>query len=1365
MVQLTKLSVEVSRGSRGSEELLNKNSLSAPAYPNRIAPLSTSQASENRVLSCTLVFIDECGLGEELVKRLELEAQDVIAVKIGSEFSKLNDRRYTINPQQSHDYETLLNELLAQNKFPTTIAHLWSVTPLETTLRLETADTQETGFYSLLFLAQALGKNFTDELQIIVVSNNMQEVAGDELLCPEKATLLGPVRVIPQEYPNINCRSVDVVIPESVNWNEQKLVDQLLVELQTHTYERVVAYRGFHRWVQNFEPMRLDESPLETPRLRQGGVYLITGGLGGIGLVLAQHLAGTGTKLILTGRSAFPAKNEWEQWLTSHDEQDIISRKIRKVQELEQLGAEVLVIAADVANSEQMQQAIAQAQEQFGQLNGVIHAAGVAGGGVIQRKTPEMAESILAPKVKGTLVIDSILKDVQLDFFVLCSARTGILGGFGQVDYVGANAFLDAFAHHKTNRDGIFTVSIDWCAWQEVGMAAEAAVQRSKTSEISQTRQSKKVTHPLFDQCIVEGSKQEIYISHLSVNKHWILDEHRIGGQATLPGTAYLEIARAAFENHAQDKTIEIREVYFLTPLVVADDEEKEVRTVLKKQGDGFEFLITSQSNLASKQWLEHARGEIVCLEPELPKKYDIKEIEAKCYEQEILLTKEHQPQSGYIKFGPRWNNLKQGKLGINEGLASIELPEVFATDINTYHLHPALLDTAVGCLADKFKDGAAYLPFYYKRLRIKRPLSTKIYSYIKYVENHQSRKEILKFNITIMDEHGTELVEIEDFTLKKVDIDILSTKQSRTQSETIAPIPESQNFCLKISSFGNLDSLTFEPTTRQKPGYGEVEIAVGAAGLNFKEVLIALGLLAVPPNIPIKFGLECAGKIVALGEGVKDFQVGDEVIAFGYSCFSPFIITSAKWVVLKPDHLSMEEAATIPIAFATAYNSLIKVGRLCQGESILIHAAAGGVGMAAVQIAQWVGAEIFATAGNSEKRAFLHSLGIEHVMDSRSLAFADEVMKRTDGRGVDMVLNSLGGEFIPKSLAILAPYGRFLEIGVRDILNNSQLGLRPFEKSLSFFATPLNREHPNFSHLWNEIIQHFHDGNFSPLPHRVFPIKSVVSAFEYMAATKHVGKIVVSLEDKEALSNLVTKEDRMSSQATSVQSPTPSPILSSASSSLFKKPAVSTNRFSRQLLKEELLPTEGIEVFRRILGSTLSQVIVSTYELQSRDFLIKGKDNDPQVLETSNVSKPIPQRTSLINPDITPRNQTEQTLTEIWQELLGIETIGIHDNFFELGGDSLLIVQVRSQLQKRLNVNITISDLFEYPTINSLAESLSQKQTEQPAIPQFQKIETAKRGNAKHILAKVNQISEQQVDFLLKEIEISKSAQSDQTL
>ncbi|MEH1787875.1 MAG: beta-ketoacyl synthase N-terminal-like domain-containing protein [Nostoc sp.] len=1279
--------------------------------------LVAPQLSQKSVLSCTLVFIDECGLGFELVKRLELEGQDVITVKIGSAFTKLSDRAYILNPRQADDYDALLNELIAQNKRPKTIVHLWSIIPYsDAELRLEEVDkVQENGFYSLLFLAQALSKHHTDECQIAVVSNNMQEVVGEELLCPEKATLLGLVRVIEEEYSNIICRSIDVVIPQLGVKTEPKLLEQLLCELQTLSSEKVIAYRGNHRWVQTFEPIRLEKATQGISRLKEGGVYLITGGLEGIGLVLAQHLAQTvQAKLILTRGLAFPLPEEWEQWLVTHDEHDNTSLKIREIQKLKQLGAEVLVVSADVSNFEQMQQAIAFAQERFGQINGVIYAAEVSVSSVIPQKTPEMTESMLTSKIKGILILNKIFKDVPLDLFVLCSSITSIASRFGQVDNAAANAFIDAFACYKSDRNGTFTVSINWDSWQKEGMVAEAMKQSTPTLDISKY-QLKEVSHPLFDQCIVEGKQQEIYISKFSVIKHWVLDEHRAIGKATLPGTAYLEMALAAFENHAQNGTIEIREVFFLTPLVIEDDEEKEVRTLLKKKGEGFEFSVTSQSNSGSKQWIEHAKGEIACIKVESSAKQEIRELEARCNQKEIIIPEgEHKLQTGFVEFGSRWNNLKQAKLGTDRGLIALELPEVFATDINSYKLHPALLDNATGFLS--IENEGVYLPFSYKSLKIKKPLPSKVYSHIRYTENNQFREGILKFNITIMDDQGNELVEIAEFIMRKVDIGTITAEQSNGKPRKISSVSASENFSLEIASPGILDTLTLRPSTRQKPGLGEVEIEVCATGLNFKEVLIALGLLPVPPNVRVNFGRECSGKIVALGEGVKGFEVGDEVIAFGDSCFNQFTTTPASLVALKPDHLSLEEAATIPVAFITAYYALIKLARLRQGEGVLIHAAAGGVGMAAVQIAQWVGAKIFATAGNPEKRAFLHSLGIEYVMDSRSLAFADEVMKYTDGKGVDVVLNSLSGEFMTKSLSLLAPYGRFLELGKRDILNNSQLGLRPFEKCLSFFATEVGNDLPDFISTWHEVVQHFKDGNFNSLPHQIFPITEVAPAFEYMAKAKHIGKIVVSWQNQEALKALVASEGEVSQEKGTVASPTwlvsPSTVFSTVDSGIQDKPAI---------LKEGLLPKESIEAFDRILGSTLTQVLVSTRDFLNRVEQDNGVNLQPfqEASQKYHLSKPTQSQPALSGAYVAPRNEIEQKLAVIWKELLGKDLVGIQDNFFEIGGNSLLIVQVRSQLQQVFNGDISTADLFEYPTISTLAEYLSRKQAEEPAFGQ----------------------------------------------
>ena len=419
---------------------------------------------------CWLVFLDECGIGSQIVERLQGENQDVIVVKHGQQFGRLNQQEYTINPEKRDDYDTLLRELCTLKKIPQTILHFWTITSNERELfglkGLE--QTQALGFYSLLFLAQAIGEqNITDSLRIEVVSNNMQEVFDASELCPEKATILGPCKVIPQEYSNVICRSIDITLPPSNTRQWEQLINQLIVELVAGASESIIAYRGNHRWVQCFEPLPVEGETLRTAKLRQGGVYIITGGLGGIGLAIARHLAKTvQAKLVLIGRSGLPAKAEWKQWLSSHDEHNPVSTKIKNVQTLEELGAEVFILTADVSDFEQMQVAIERVRDRFGKIHGVIHAAGVADGSIIQLKTTEMAANVLNPKVKGTLVLDAVLKDEQPDFWVLFSSMNAIIGGLGQVDYCAANAFIDAFAHYNSYRRNIPTVSINWDSWQ-----------------------------------------------------------------------------------------------------------------------------------------------------------------------------------------------------------------------------------------------------------------------------------------------------------------------------------------------------------------------------------------------------------------------------------------------------------------------------------------------------------------------------------------------------------------------------------------------------------------------------------------------------------------------------------------------------------------------------------------------------------------------------------------------------------------------------------------------------------------------------------------------------------------------------------
>lgn len=337
------------------------------------------------------------------------------------------------------------------------------------------------------------------------------------------------------------------------------------------------------------------------------------------------------------------------------------------------------------------------------------------------------------------------------------------------------------------------------------------------------------------------------------------------------------------------------------------------------------------------------------------------------------------------------------------------------------------------------------------------------------------------------------------------------------------AAVRQGKPFRLEMSTPGVMDKLTLRESRRQTPGPGQIEIEVFAAALNFRDIMKALGLYPAYGDDYLMLGDECAGKIAAVGEGVQDLKVGDDVVAIAPASFGSFAVTSAELAMRKSAHMTFEEAVTMPVAYLTAYYGMHHLARMQAGERVLIHSAAGGVGLAAVHIARHVGAEIFATAGNPEKRELLQMLGIEHVLDSRSLSFADEIMRVTGG-GVDIVLNSLAGMAIPKGLSCLAPYGRFLELGKRDIYENSKIGLWAFRKNLSLFAIDLGgviAEKPSIiKSLLGELSQHIADGAFLPLPYRVFPVSRIAEAFRYMAQARHVGKIVISMRDDTVMLN-----------------------------------------------------------------------------------------------------------------------------------------------------------------------------------------------------------------------------------------------------
>ena len=461
-----------------------------------------------------LVFAGAAALSAKVVDRLQshVDRDRLVTVRAGDQFAQLGPLTYSLNPDRPADYVRLLDELDALDRFPAVVAHLWNMADEEGPEGARGAEAaQSLGFFSIIWLAQGLIASRHDgrsrPAAIKVVTSHLHEITGTERLRPERATILSACRVISQEYPEIRCSAVDVA-PDPVADRSapsiEALAGQVVTELVTEAPDVFVAYRGGRRWSPLVEPVAIAGGEPGRAPLRPEGVYLIVGGLGSIGAAIARHLTRTvRARLVLVNRSPLPAQDQWDGWLAGHDHLDATSARIRTVRALEASGSEVLVSAADVANREQMAALIEQATVRFGRIDGVIHAAGFAGAGTIQFKR-ESAGSVLSegaprplrevrewalvpqirradseaqfrPKMRGLFVLEDVLGDRPLDFCLIVSSLSSVLGGLGYSTYAAANIFMDAFVHRHNQQSPVRWVSANWDEWSFTSAANAGA--------------------------------------------------------------------------------------------------------------------------------------------------------------------------------------------------------------------------------------------------------------------------------------------------------------------------------------------------------------------------------------------------------------------------------------------------------------------------------------------------------------------------------------------------------------------------------------------------------------------------------------------------------------------------------------------------------------------------------------------------------------------------------------------------------------------------------------------------------------------------------------------------------------------------
>ena len=713
------------------------------------APLKAATANSS---GCWLLFNDGLGLADQIAARLRAQQRDVILVDSGPEYLQISEQDYTLRSGVRTDYDALIADIFKSGRSIDRIVHLWSVAPSDTSIALE--ETIARSFLSPLFLVQALTGQGARRLELVFVSNCLQQVFAEEVLNPERAVLFGPAGVVPVELPEITCRSIDIDFEIG---SAGESADQVLAEMLAGSNESAVAYRRGKRFGQSVERINL-AAAAEHARLAVGGAYLITGGLGGLGLAVAEHLAQEfKARLILVGRSTLPPEENWEASSRDARLSDVERQRILKLIDIRAASGGLLVAHGDVTSLEQMCAIVAQSKEKFGTIDGVFHAAGVLDDGPLMLKTAASVNRVLAPKIHGTLVLEEALRGAPLECFVLFSSVSSVLPVAGQLDYAAGNAFLDAFA---LSRKGP-VIAINWDAWRDVGMAA-----RSST------------LHPMLDTRTRNTPDETVYASRFSSERMWMLAEHtlNVGGErkALLPGTGYLEMAAAAITRGTGVGAVEFRDVYFLTPLLVDNGLSKEVRLQLKPEEGAprgaQRFSVFSQSGV----WIEHSMGIVSQIHAQPLDLVDRAATLARCQEKEIIFDERHRTrQERQLDFGPRWRSLRRVLLGHGEGVAEIELDEQFSGDLSSFRLHPALLDLATGAalyLIPGYQDsGDLFLPISYERAQFFQPLPARFRSHMRLRRQGHALAEIAVFDITLFDEQDQVLAEIEGFAMRRI--------------------------------------------------------------------------------------------------------------------------------------------------------------------------------------------------------------------------------------------------------------------------------------------------------------------------------------------------------------------------------------------------------------------------------------------------------------------------------------------------------------------------------------------------------------------------------------------------------------------
>jgi acyl transferase domain-containing protein len=706
------------------------------------------------------------GLGARVADSLRAAGVDVVEAVPGEGYGLDERGRYTLRPGDRTEVEKLVADLVVGGGVPDRVLHAWTLVGEPAGADVDAAwRAQDLGFFSLLALVQALaGAQLADPVHLDVLTAGTEDVTGTDLTRPEHAAVAGVTRVVPLEIPSLTIRQIDLDPADAGSAEEGRptvdppAVEACVSELLREPDGSAVALRQGRRWRRDYQPVPVPAPADPAASLRDRGVYVITGGLGGIGLTLAEDLAHRArARLVLVGRGGLPHRDEWDDHLRCHGTADRAGRAIAAVRRIEAAGGEVLVIAADVSNVDDLRRVRAEALARFGRVDGIVHGAGVPGGGMAEVRERAAAEAVLAPKLAGVAALAQVFGQDELDFVALFSSVTAVAGSLGQVDYCAANAILDAAAR---GRHGFRArvVSIDWGAWLDVGMAAEASEGRGVA-----------VDHPMLTSRRDTDDGRVVLRGLLSPATSWILAEHRVDGIPALPGTAYLELAvtalREAVPPPPGEPAIELEDVTFTTPLIVPPEGSVELEVTVTPGPDGSGSTTFQVASWSGGTTLVHARGSARWVDAGPAPRHDLAAVRARCVP---AADRPGGGEAGLVALGPHWPVPAKVHVGGSEQLALVELADVPTTAPGAYWLHPVLLDGATAFPRPPDDDGGDWLPLGYGRLVARGPLPTRVWNHIRYRDVGSGG--VRTTDVTLVDDDGREVVAVTDLLLRRVD-------------------------------------------------------------------------------------------------------------------------------------------------------------------------------------------------------------------------------------------------------------------------------------------------------------------------------------------------------------------------------------------------------------------------------------------------------------------------------------------------------------------------------------------------------------------------------------------------------------------